>query len=77
MAPSDSFDPRTWQGEDPAPLTMTAAVREPTRETPPSAGSHKWWLGPLLSAAILAGGAVVAYETRPDPPANTVRSAAD
>ena len=64
MVPSDSFDPRTWQGDDPAPVKGAAPVREPFPAPPRPAASHKWWLGPLLSAAILAGGAALAYESR-------------
>ena len=77
MAPSDSFDPRTWHGDDPAPVKGTAPVREPFPAPPRSAASHKWWLGPLLSAAILAGGAVLAYETRLEGPVIAVQLVAD
>ncbi len=66
MAPSDSFDPRTWQGEEPAPVTITAAARTPTPAPLPPDGSPKRWLGPALSAAILASGALAAYATRAD-----------
>lgn len=66
MAPSDSFDPRTWQGEGPAPVTVTAAARESAPAPPPPGGSPKRWLGLALSAAILAGGALAAYATRAD-----------
>lgn len=77
MAPGDSFDPRTWKRDDPAPVRAAVTVREPARQAPAPAVSHKWWVGPLLSAAILAGGAAMAYADRADPPANALQPAAD
>ena len=73
MAPSESFDPRTWKKRDSASASRPVTAVNPTvagpAEAPDSAGKHRWWLGPVLSAAILAGGAVAAYETRSDAPA--------
>ena len=73
MAPGESFDPRTWLRRDSAsaskPVTaLKPAVAAPVAEVV-SASSHRWWLGPALSLAILAGGALAAYETRGDAPA--------
>ena len=73
MASGESFDPRTWKGGDSAPgatpvTAVKAAVAAPPARTISGAG-FRWWLGPALSAAILAGGALAAYETRSDTPA--------
>lgn len=76
MTPGDSFDPRTWHPDDPAPVRADATVREPARERPPLAAQPGRWLGLALSAAILAGGAVAAYETRGDKPAVAAMPAA-
>ena len=77
MAPSDSFDPRTWHGDDPAPTKGAAPATEPFSAPPRPAASHKWWLGPLLSGAVFAGGAALAYETRLERPVTGLQSAAD
>ena len=74
MAPSESFDPRTWRRRDSAAaskpvIALRSAAAAPVAgpvEAPNSAATHRWWLGPALSAAILAGGALAAYETRGD-----------
>ena len=76
MAPSDSFDPRTWQGDDPALATAASAAR-PVPPVPPLAGTPpRRWLGLALSAAILAGGALAAYATRADAPSIVAASPA-
>ena len=51
------------------PVTAVNPTVAGPAEAPDSAGKHRWWLGPVLSAAILAGGALAAYETRSDAPA--------
>jgi hypothetical protein len=75
MAPSDSFDPRTWNGEDTVAPPGPAALDPPAVRAGSGANSG-WWLGPLLSAAVLAGGAFAAYQTRDDPAAQTLVSPA-
>jgi hypothetical protein len=74
MAPTESFDPRTWKAGDPAPGATPVTAVKPAAAAPVpqtvSGAKFRWWLGPLLSAAILAGGAFVAYETRGDAPAS-------
>lgn len=73
MAPSESFDPRTWQARGSASASKLVTALKPAAAAPVamanSASSHRWWLGPALSLAILAGGALAAYETRGDAPA--------
>ena len=77
MASGESFDPRTWKGGESAPAATPAIAPEPAAVVPPAqavaapvAGARfGWWLGPALSAAILAGGALAAYQTRSDTPA--------
>ena len=68
MASTESFDPRTWkEGEsapDAAPVAAVMPVAAAPAATPASGPAYRWWLGPALSAAILAGGALAAYETR-------------
>ena len=68
MASGESFDPRTWQGGNSAPGATPVTAVKPAAPTPPaqavSGAKFRWWLGPALSAAILAGGALAAYETR-------------
>lgn len=70
MAPTESFDPRTWKGRDSAPDATPVTALKPDAAAAPaqtvSRAKFRWWLGPLLSAAILAGGAFAAYETRGD-----------
>ena len=72
MAPGESFDPRTWQEGDSASARKPVTALKPAAAAPvealDSAGSHRWWIGPALSLAILAGGALAAYETRDDAP---------
>ena len=68
MGSGESFDPRTWKGGESAPgatpvTAVKPAVPPPFAQTV-SGGKYRWWLGPGLSAAILAGGALAAYETR-------------
>ena len=73
MAPSESFDPHTWKKRDSASAARPVAAVEPAVagfvEATVSVGKHRWWLGPALSAAIVAGGAFAAYETRSEAPA--------
>ena len=77
MAPSESFDPRTWRRRDPAASTTPVIASKPAEaargagpgEARYPVGTWRWWLGPALSAAILAGGALAAYETRDAAPA--------
>lgn len=71
MGSGESFDPRTWKVGDPTPAVAPVAAAEPPAAAPVSrtvtGAKFRWWLGPLLSAAILAGGAFAAYQTRGDP----------
>ena len=77
MGSGESFDPRTWKVGDPtlaaAPAAAPPAAAEPRAAAAVSwtvtGAKFRWWLGPLLSAAILAGGAFAAYQTRGDTPA--------
>ena len=68
MTPSESFDPRTWLRRDSTPARKLVTALKPAVAAPvapaTSGGKYRWWLGPVLSAAVLAGGAVAAYETR-------------
>ena len=70
MASCESFDPRTWKGgesaPDATPVTAVAPAVPPPSAQTVSGGKFRWWMGPALSAAILAGGALAAYETRGD-----------
>ncbi|MDP3674079.1 MAG: hypothetical protein Q8R44_03125 [Novosphingobium sp.] len=70
MAPSESFDPRTWRSDEPGQVKASPTVREPPRVQPMPPGQARRWLGFAVSAAILVGGAVAAYATRADVPAN-------
>ena len=84
MASGESFDPRTWKGGESAPAATPAITPEPAAVVPPAqavvvpvAGARfGWWLGPVLSAAILAGGALAAYQTRGETPAVAAASSA-
>ena len=73
MGSGESFDPRTWKVGDPTPAAAPLATAEPRAAAPAprtvTGAKFRWWLGPLLSAAILAGGAFAAYQTRGDAPA--------
>ena len=73
MGSGESFDPRTWKGGDPTPAAAPLAAAEPRAAAPVSrtvtGAKFRWWLGPLLSAAILAGGALAACQTRGNAPA--------
>lgn len=73
MASGESFDPRTWKAGDPTPAAAPVGAAEPPAAAPVArtvtGAKFRWWLGPLLSAAILAGGAFAAYQTRDDAPA--------
>ena len=73
MATGESFDPRTWKGDDTAPGVTPITAVEPAAAPSPaltvSGARFRWWLGPALSAAIVAGGALAAYETRGNAPA--------
>ena len=68
MASTESFDPRTWKEGESAPDAAPVTAVKPAAPPPPaqtvSGAKFRWWLGPALSAAILAGGALAAYETR-------------
>ena len=79
MASGESFDPRTWKGVDSAPGATTVTAVEPAAAPPPSqtvsGAKFRWWLGPVLSAAIVAGGALAAFETQGDAPAVAVSGA--
>ena len=70
MASGESFDPRTWQRGDPAPAAAPVTAVKPAAVAgaaqPDPVRASRWWLGPLLSAIVLAGGALAAYETRGD-----------
>lgn len=60
MAPSESYDPRTWR--DGVDYSRVAKMY-------PRVGSDRTGrLALLLSAAFLLGGAVLAYATRSEPP---------
>ena len=84
MASGESFDPRTWKGGKSAPAATPAIAAEPAAVAPPApivtqtvtGAKFRWWLGPALSAAILAGGAVAAYQTRSDAPSVTAAASA-
>ena len=80
MASGESFDPRTWQGGNSAPGATPVTAVKPAAAAPPaqtvSGAKFRWWLGPALSAAIVAGGALAAYETRGDAPALAAASSA-
>ena len=80
MASGESFDPRTWKGGEPAPAATPVIAAEPAAGVPPAAivagAKFRWWLGPALSAAILAGGALAAYQTRGDAPSVTAAASA-
>ena len=73
MGSGESFDPRTWKVGDPTLAAAPPAAAEPRAAAAVSwtvtGAKFRWWLGPLLSAAILAGGAFAAYQTRGDAPA--------
>ena len=77
MASGESFDPRTWQGGDATPVGTPVTAVEPAAAAPVAppvsytvtGARFRWWLAPLLSAAVLAGGACAAYATRSDAPA--------
>ena len=60
MAPSESYDPRTWRdGVDYSRLA---------RVYPPIGSDRAGRLALALSAAILLGGAALAYAARSEPP---------
>lgn len=66
MGSGESFDPRTWKRDD--STRPAAPVATPTVDVTQtvSGARFRWWLGPLLSALVLAAGALAAYETRTD-----------
>ena len=80
MASGESFDPRTWKGGDSAPDATPVTRVDPPAAAPAvqtvSGAKFRWWLGPALSAAIVAGGALAAYETRSDAPVVAADSSA-
>jgi hypothetical protein len=59
MGFSKSYDPRTWVD----PNAPAAAAPEPVARQHPR---DRRWLGYLLAAVLLAGGAAGAYVSRPD-----------
>jgi hypothetical protein len=69
MAPSESFDPRTWKREETAPAVTPATSVKPAIARPAAETGFRWWMGPALSLAILLGGALAAYATGSAPPA--------
>lgn len=69
MAPSESFDPRTWRSDEPGAARGPAPVREPSPVKPMPPPQARRWLGFALSGAILVSGALAAYATRTDVPA--------
>ena len=60
MAPDESYDPRTWR--DGVDYSRVA------RRFPPVGSDRASRLALVLSAAILLGGAALAYATRSEPP---------
>ena len=70
MGSGESFDPRTWKGGESAPGATPVTALKPDATAAPAQtvtrAKFRWWLGPLLSVAILAGGALAAYETQGD-----------
>ena len=62
MAPSESYDPRTWR--DGVDYSRVARVYPPVG----SDRAGRWALA--LSAAILLGGAALAYSARSERPAD-------
>ncbi|MCA1661060.1 MAG: hypothetical protein LC648_02390 [Novosphingobium sp.] len=73
MASSDSYDPKTWRPGDPPAGPPFVQVAQP----PVYAGgtAAPAWLSLTLSAAVLLGGAMLAYSSRADSPVATERTA--